>query len=177
MDDENDNDNDDEAYDDIDICNEEVDNHNKKGAVLTWKDSTGSTPLGLLFRRYRERVKAAIVRLNQQDQQEDAIMLQSDLGQLWGKARLIVAKLTEDRLQREGALLNDDDEDDSSLAWAVEHHLLGERKFRIVHASVGLVGYGCPPELIRLAVAIHPQQVREMDEDGNLVSSRSMRVT
>lgn len=156
---------DDEAYDDI--GNDEVDNHNKKGAVLTWKDSTGSTPLGLLFRRYRERVKAAIVRLNQQDQQEDAIMLQSDLGQLWGKARLIVAKLTEDRLQREGSLFKDD-EDDSSLAWAVEHHLLGECKFRIVHASVGLVGYGCPPELIRLAIAIHPQQVREMDEDGNL---------
>lgn len=154
-----------EEYDDI--CNDEVDNNAKEGVVLTWKDSTGSTPLGLLFRRYRERVKSAICRLNQQNQQEDATMLQSDLGQLWGKARLIVARLTEERLQREGSLLNT--EDDSSLAWAVEHHLLGECKFRIVHASVGLVGYGCPPELIRLAIAMHPQQVREMDEDGNLV--------
>jgi len=156
---------DDEEYDDI--CNDEIDNHSKKGVVLTWRDSTGSTPLGLLFRRYRERVKSAICRLNQQNQEEDATLLQSDLGQLWGKARLIVARLTEERLQREGALL--DTEDDSSLAWAVEHHLLGECKFRIVHASVGLVGYGCPPELIRLAIAMHPQQVREMDEEGNLV--------
>mmetsp|Transcript_79825 Transcript_79825/g.222080 ORF Transcript_79825/g.222080 Transcript_79825/m.222080 type:complete len:549 (+) Transcript_79825:76-1722(+) len=154
----------DDEYDDI--CNDEVDDNGKKGIVLTWKDSTGGTPLGLLFRRYRERVKSAICRLNQQDQQEDATLLQSDLGQLWGKARLIVAKLTEERLHREGSLLNT--EDDSSLAWAVEHHLLGECKFRIVHASVGLVGYGCPPELIRLAIAMHPQQVREMDEDGNL---------
>lgn len=162
--DQKDNDDNDE-YDDI--CNDEVDNNSKKGVVLTWKDSTGSTPLGLLFRRYRERVKNAICRLNQQSQEEDATMLQSDLGQLWGKARLIVARLTEERLQREGVLLSSDD--DSSLAWAVEHHLLGECKFRIVHASVGLVGYGCPPELIRLAIAMHPQQVREMDEDGNLV--------
>lgn len=42
------------------------------------------------------------------------------------------------------------------------------RSFRIVHASVGLIGYGCPPEMIRLAISIHPDQVREMDEDGNL---------
>jgi hypothetical protein len=42
------------------------------------------------------------------------------------------------------------------------------RQFRIVHASVGLVGYGCPPEMIRLAISLHPHQVREMDEDGNL---------
>ena len=42
------------------------------------------------------------------------------------------------------------------------------RQFRIVHASVGLIGYGCPPEMIRLAISLHPQQVREMDEEGNL---------
>jgi hypothetical protein len=40
--------------------------------------------------------------------------------------------------------------------------------FRIVHASVGLTGYGCPPELIRLAISIHPNQVMEIDADGNL---------
>ena len=45
-----------------------------------------------------------------------------------------------------------------------------KRKFRIVHASVGLTGYGCPPEMIRLAVSINPHQIREMDEEGNLVS-------
>jgi len=143
------------------------------GVVLTWKDSTGSTPLGLLFCRYRERVKTAICRLNQQGpQDEEDVLLQNDIGQLWGKARLIVARMTEERLQREGSLLLRNprlQHDDSSLTWAVEHHLLGDCKFRIVHASVGLVGYGCPPELIRLAVAIHPQQVREMDEEGNLV--------
>jgi len=42
------------------------------------------------------------------------------------------------------------------------------RKFRLVHASVGLTGYGCPPEMIRLAASVYPQQVREMDEEGNL---------
>jgi hypothetical protein len=43
-----------------------------------------------------------------------------------------------------------------------------KKKFRVVHASVGLIGYGVPPELIRLAISIHPHQVTEMDEDGNL---------
>lgn len=42
------------------------------------------------------------------------------------------------------------------------------RKFRIVHASVGLTGYGCPPEMIKLALSVHPKQVQEMDEDGYL---------
>jgi hypothetical protein len=42
------------------------------------------------------------------------------------------------------------------------------RSFRIVHASVGLIGYGCPPEMVRLAISIHPNQVKEMDEEGNL---------
>jgi len=42
------------------------------------------------------------------------------------------------------------------------------RKFRLVHASVGLAGYGCPPEMIRLALSVYPNQIREMDEDGNL---------
>jgi hypothetical protein len=137
--------------------------------VLTWKDSTGNTPLGLLFRRYRERVRAAICRLNQPKNQQQAVL--SDLGHLWGKARLIVARLTEERLQREGAMMLNQEEDDSSLAWAVEQDPVGDEKFRIVHASVGLTGYGCPPELVRLAIAMHPQQMREMDEDGNLVSA------
>ena len=44
-----------------------------------------------------------------------------------------------------------------------------ERQFRIVHASVGLSGFGCPPEMVRLAISIYPHQVREMDENGNLV--------
>lgn len=44
----------------------------------------------------------------------------------------------------------------------------GSRGFNIVHASVGLIGYGCPPEMVRLAISIHPNQVREMDSEGNL---------
>jgi hypothetical protein len=68
-----------------------------------------------------------------------------------------------------------------AAAWAAERHRssrqtshpteitpVGERQFRIVHASVGLTGYGCPPELVRLAISLHPSQVQEMDEDGNL---------
>lgn len=152
------------------MCMDHMDQENKADVVLAWKDSTGCTPLGLLFRRYRERVKNTISRLNQDtaERAEEVVLLQSDLGQLWDKARVVVAKLTEERLQREASFL--ECEEDSSLAWAVEQQLLGECKFRIVHASVGLVGYGCPPELIRLAIALHPEQVKEMDEEGNLVS-------
>ena len=49
-----------------------------------------------------------------------------------------------------------------------EHPKIGGKAFRIVHASVGLTGYGCPPEMIRLAISVHPNQVREMDEEGRL---------
>ena len=43
-----------------------------------------------------------------------------------------------------------------------------ESDFRLVHSSVALTGYGCPLEMIRLAISVYPNQVREMDADGNL---------
>lgn len=228
--------------------------------VMGLKDATGQTPLGLLFRRYRERVRCVINTVDrlrsEQDSNPDraalvaAISVHADLGELWEKARWIVARLTEERLQREEALARGDESDEAvvrddappsrldatsrratyfgpaatsyydstrfaeppspaeavvahrAASWAVEQHQGGMppddilpmepnvstsdvpagvrrprsrspngisgRKFRIVHASVGLTGYGCPPELIRLAISIHPHQVMEMDEDGNL---------
>jgi ankyrin repeat protein len=253
--------------------------------VMGIKDATGQTPLGLLFCRYRERVRCVINTVDRLRTERDshpdraalvaAVRVHADLGELWEKARLIVARLTEERLRREtmeqqqqeqtldsetnakakkkkdkNKITIEPQQDatsrratfygsaisatscyyDSSKfiqppspaeaavaqvasSWAVEQHpernlndqdevvlpmvdphvsantiehLLGngsycdnaglkkdcnlavERKFRIVHASVGLTGYGCPPELIRLAISIHPHQVMEMDDDGNL---------
>ena len=251
--------------------------------VMALRDTKGYTPLGLLFRRYRQRVKSVISIIDKIKENHDldssgehhvrqptvassefrtsvasALTVQADLGTLWGKARIIVARLTEERLQREGNILlhkilassmaiKDAGCDDATVvpphqndsvvpigaatsswlatcyspaelavsqgaaSWALEQHysdnncitsdeedgdelmtvtactasdmttLLTKtidnaharhlrRKFRIVHASVGLTGYGCPPEMIRLAVSINPHQVREMDEEGNLVS-------
>ena len=165
--------------------------------VMTMRDCKGQTPLGLLFRRYRERVRCVIKTVEKLRTEHDgtvasiaaAITVQADLGELWQKARIIVGRLTEERLQREG-IIGDEELAQSpgeeaiaqdAAAWAAERHRRSlrathpndsapvvERQFRIVHASVGLTGYGCPPELIRLAISIHPQQVQEMDEDGNL---------
>lgn len=207
--------------------------------VMGLKDATGSTPLDLLFHRYRERVRCIINtvdRINHQNQENPnraaliaAIKVYADLGEVWEKAQWIIARLNEARLQREC-------EDESNLAdaprqpqdatsrrttyygttcsfgfydpaqepsspgelavsrvaaeVAMERHKdlmaidditmdlskipekdrsIGvKKKFRVVHASVGLIGFGCPPELIRLAISIHPHQVTEMDEDGNL---------
>mmetsp|Transcript_11621 Transcript_11621/g.27268 ORF Transcript_11621/g.27268 Transcript_11621/m.27268 type:complete len:828 (-) Transcript_11621:280-2763(-) len=196
------------------------DNYN----VVTWKDSTGKTPLGLLFRRYRERVKRVIEILEQLKNSGTSSLhssssLQTDLGHLWGKARLVVVRLSEEcqQLQQQqrqhcyrqlsSSATNtlkgvtavgtsdesDDESSDSGLHWSlaaswskeqfsncsqiqeiskfkVDHafEVAKERQFRIVHASVGLTGYGCPPEMIKLAISIYPNQVREMDEDGNL---------
>jgi hypothetical protein len=229
--------------------NEEDAEKNQNFNVVTWKDNTGNTPLGLLFRRYRERVRSVITVLEQMrngtsntSRTTTPTSLQTDLGHLWGKARLIVVRLTEEQQQQEqeqslafasraqqqypqkgddassvgqqhwtaaaswskeqftnasstapvsqmharasamaaavvredqtrqimeskSEIENDDDDDDSK-----PNSEKKPREFRIVHASVGLTGYGCPPEMIRLAISIHPQQVREMDEDGNLVS-------
>jgi Ankyrin repeats (3 copies) len=244
---------DEDLYDDDDDEN----NPNKDNSnIVTWKDSTGNTPLSLLFRRYRERVKSVISVLEQMRNNPGSTTpttsptsLQTDLGHLWGKARLIVARLTEEQQQRikESTearantvdLQQQQQKDDYSAsgssygghlsaaaAWssercrsatavtsgvedpAAQHPVTNrlslsptgfpttdrqrtggdenkgtdaetepskvssvqERQFRIVHASVALAGYGCPPEMIRLAISIHPHQVKEMDEDGNLVS-------
>lgn len=256
---------DDEEDDDENNEDDGEDNPNKDNTnIVTWKDATGNTPLGLLFRRYRERVKSVISVLEQMRTNPASATpttsptsLQTDLGHLWGKARLIVARLTEEQQEQQQqqqqlvvtdlanpsaaqqsasstAALDGHQNDDSSssgssygehwtaaAAWSSErfhgkpslttfmvsqtnpvtsslnadvpiagHHseedsdkgetaagettlpdlqVKKERQFRIVHASVALTGYGCPPEMIRLAISIHPHQVREMDEDGNLV--------
>ncbi|KAG7372384.1 ankyrin repeat domain protein [Nitzschia inconspicua] len=227
---------------------------NQNFNVVTWKDNTGNTPLGLLFRRYRERVRSVITVLEQMrngasttPRTTTPTSLQTDLGHLWGKARLIVARLTEEQQQQEheqnlafasraeqqqfqtqkgddassvgqqhwtaaaswskerftgnngtpvmsqnhvrasavaSAMVREDVnreiiktsssssssecEDDDDVKSAAKEFEMEPREFRIVHASVGLTGYGCPPEMIRLAISIHPHQVREMDEDGNL---------
>jgi hypothetical protein len=140
-----------------------------------------------------------------------AMTVHADLRGLWERAGWIVARLTEERLKREG-LWNQDDQlrqkgrqspgevavAREAATWATERlggatsaRILNikigslslnatseedvikrtnrkHRRFRILHASVGLAGYGCPPEMVRLAISLHPHQVREMDEDGNL---------
>jgi ankyrin repeat protein len=255
--------------------------------VMSLKDAVGMTPLALLFRRYRQRVRAVISRIDQlhahnPNQQPgraalvSAMTVHVELGELWEKARRIIARLTQARLTTEeqlqqqqleqetlhtlsattaaaaeassykknGPQESKEEEDHqfrAAAVWAAEKHgkrevavpddvlalpesgddsaavateaadastgrdgpaktsgseqgrskgggcstaltatstsrlpasckaVAGKRRqFRIVHASVGLVGYGCPPEMIRLAISLHPHQVREMDEDGNL---------
>lgn len=157
--------------------------------VMMMQDSTGQTPLGLLFRRYRERVRCVIqtvekLRTDQPSTSslQAAMTVHADLGELWEKARLIVTRLTEQNLQRPVSSSGLDSPGEQAIAeaaaeWAAEQHRKilrqgghpeSRRSFRIVHASVGLTGYGCPPEMIRLALSIHPEQIQEMDEDGNL---------
>jgi hypothetical protein len=156
--------------------------------VMTWKDSTGRTPLELLFYRYRERVRSAICRLDRPRGNASAsattpdhhdATLGADLGHLWGKAQIVVARQTN--------VMSEDNDSSFGVPWEMQTLFPQatqqsaatsngdngsperDRKFRILHASVGLIGYGCPPEMIRLAISLHPEQVREMDEDGNLV--------
>ena len=181
------------------------DDEMKEGAstnAMTLRDKTGQTALGLLFRRYRERVRCVIklveaharahgnnlIHSNQSTAAAQAV--QADLGELWAKSRLIVSTMSEYHLQRDDFERADSCISDFSTCPAEsaaaqkaaalaaskhqacpseeEDHLSTGRKFRIVHASVGLTGYGCPPEMIRLAISVHPHQVCEMDEDGRL---------
>ncbi|GKY93623.1 hypothetical protein MPSEU_000329700 [Mayamaea pseudoterrestris] len=204
-----------DSYTDFDVekCEKVVRN------VMTVRDSRGMTPLALLFGRYRQRVRRVITdidasRAGNKDAPEHAALVSAmrvhrELGELWDKARRIVTRLTEARLEHEGTDAErympqatspaSDEEQKRAAEWAYEQHrgrepteddvlpvyvdvadresslspVLNEtvsvaRQFRIVHSSVGLIGYGCPPEMIRLAISIHPHQVSEMDEDGNL---------
>lgn len=171
--------------------------------AMTLRDKTGQTALGLLFRRYRERVRCVIKLVEAHAKAHGnnliyssqstaaAQAVQQDLGELWAKSRLIVSTMSEYHLQRDDFERADSCISDFSTSPAEsaaaqkaaalaaskhqacpledeEEQSSGRRKFRIVHASVGLTGYGCPPEMIRLAISVHPHQVCEMDEDGRL---------
>uniref|UniRef100_A0A7S2MX27 Uncharacterized protein n=1 Tax=Helicotheca tamesis TaxID=374047 RepID=A0A7S2MX27_9STRA len=278
-------------YFDDDSQTSSIDNNKSiyEGNPVTLRDVTGQTPLGLLFRRYRERVRFVIKMVensylrgrnghnNANNNENDdtgngndtdntatnndataaAQAVQADLGELWEKSRLIVGAMAEQQqrhrqknhkngtqlLSSSFVSLEEEDEEDlialEAAAWAARrfrrrascdyekysnelddgvdrnyyqgkaleeekasglgnhddffYHSFGEhnknnsdgngegedskhkeknkchhREFRIVHASVGLTGYGCPPEMLRLALSVHPEQAREMDEDGNL---------
>lgn len=164
--------------------------------VFTMQDHLGHSPLSLLFKRYRERVKYVIRYLDSHKNISSSVAanaVREELGGLWLKARLIVCLMAEKK-RKEEQILSPDGNGDICFAkenavefaaarWAAQRHRssidsdydddieasdMGERKFRLVHASVALVGYGCPTEMIRLAMSVYPNQVREMDEEGNL---------
>jgi len=166
----------------------------EKVNAFTMQDHLGYTPLSLLFKRYRERVKYVIRSLERRTSLSSSQALASvhaELGSLWLKARLIVCLMAEKRREEsssndildlsEEACPREDAVAREAARWATQNHKSsseyenededednGGRIFRLVHASVALAGYGCPTEMIRLAMSVHPNQVREMDEDGNL---------
>mmetsp|Transcript_1652 Transcript_1652/g.3018 ORF Transcript_1652/g.3018 Transcript_1652/m.3018 type:complete len:535 (-) Transcript_1652:1118-2722(-) len=173
--------------------NNEIDENRDRINAFTMQDSLGHTPLSLLFKRYRERVKYVIRYLerNRPDTSLEAVrIVQNELGGLWLKARLIVCRM----LERNRDTVNPSDFDrqestcprEAAVArqaaeWAAQRYQsysyqnheeyqddTNERTFRLVHASVALAGYGCPIEMVKLAMSVYPQQVQEMDEDGNL---------
>lgn len=84
---------------------------NKTVNVMTIRDTTGQTPLGLLFRRYRERMRFVINRVDRLwKEHEDnpnkaslaaAISVHAELGELWQRARFVLGRLTQERLQKE----------------------------------------------------------------------------
>jgi len=170
----------------------------KDACAFTMQDQFGFTPLSLLFKRYRERVKYVIRFLESRKQiscTAATASVQEELGGLWLKARLIVCLMAEKRREDNNASSHAnafeeschklDTMDIEAARWAAQRHqhnnIYGEnddeedevnvaagRTFRLVHASVALAGYGCPKEMIQLAISVYPNQVREMDEDGNL---------
>ncbi len=182
---------------DDDLELEVYDSSEEQVNLYTMQDHFGQTPLSLLFKRYRERVRCVIRMLDERSTSLSsaaaASAVHDELGGLWLKARLIVCLMADKR--REGHFSFFDSYEESNAAeaavaleaarWAAKHHqhtceddevesedisaeLSSGRKFRLVHASVGLTGFGCPIEMIRLAISVYPNQVREMDEDGNL---------
>ncbi len=185
----NDNDDDDDfEWETCESCEEQMN-------AITMQDHFGQTPLSLLFKRYRERVRCVIRMLDQRRTSLSSVTaataVNDELGGLWLKARLIVCLMAEKRRDGHFSFLDTYEETNGTEAsvaleaarWASQRHqnicdddeeeeefdeLKTGRKFRLVHSSVSLTGFGCPIEMIRLAISIYPNQVREMDEDGNL---------
>ncbi|CAB9506729.1 expressed unknown protein [Seminavis robusta] len=198
----------------------------KKINAMTIRDASGQTPLGCLFKRYRERMKCVINTVDRLWREHAdnpskaslaaAISVHGELGELWQRARFILTRLTRERLNNEEGKGGEGDAHDEAklyggvlmdmnqplspgeiavakeaASWSAEQHNMAvwesaaslereardespqrrdssPKRFRIVHSSVGLIGYGCPPEMVRLAISIHPEQIKEMDEAGNL---------
>jgi len=127
-----------------------------------------------------------------------AASVHEELGGLWLKARMIVCCMAQMRREGDiDSALSGNQTDDAcqkedaiaieAAKWAAQRHQshsehdheedfeddinVGDstgRVFRLVHASVALAGYGCPKEMIQLAISVYPNQVREMDEEGAL---------
>ncbi|GFH54187.1 hypothetical protein CTEN210_10663 [Chaetoceros tenuissimus] len=173
--------------DDISWVEEAVEEKN----AFTLQDRKGNSPLSLLFKRYRERVKYVIRSLERTAPSplSAARTIQDELGGLWLKARLLVCLMAESKKEstdsfeflKEGEFNHGVDVIAQEAArWAAQRHQsndyekddedddIVESDFRLVHSSVALTGYGCPLEMIRLAISVYPNQVREMDADGNL---------
>jgi Ankyrin repeats (3 copies) len=79
--------------------------------AMTIRDSSGQTPLGLLFRRYRERMRAVINTVDRLWREHadnpnkaslaSAISVHAELGTVWQRARYILARLTQERLEKD----------------------------------------------------------------------------
>jgi Ankyrin repeats (3 copies) len=80
--------------------------------AMTIRDSSGQAPLGLLFRRYRERMRAVINTVDRLWREHSdnpnkaalasAISVHAELGTVWQRARYILARLTQERLEKDG---------------------------------------------------------------------------
>lgn len=165
----------------------EWEENTERANAFTMQDDLGYTPLSLLFKRYRERVKYVIRSLERKSISSSANIVQDELGSLWLKARLIVCLMAERQrdsvdnsdVSNEESCTREDAVAEEAARWAAQRHQSNNdfenedddeigRKFRLVHASVALTGYGCPIEMIRLAMSVYPRQVMQMDEGGNL---------
>lgn len=186
----------DESFDIEGFHNEsEWEDNTEKVNAFTMEDHLGHTPLSLLFKRYRERVKYVIRSLERKSISSSEVaaarVVQHELGSLWLKARFFVCRMAE--RQKNSQSMNEFIDGDmcprevtvteEAARWAAQRHQsnrdddheeeddddeVGDGTFRLVHASVALAGYGCPIEMIRLAIQVYPKQIAQMDEDGNL---------
>ena len=83
---------------------EECEESANRGNTMTLRDGTGQTPLGLLFLRYRERVRCVINKMGDTSEISNTVLgihaisaathaVQADLGELWKKSRIIVSMM------------------------------------------------------------------------------------
>lgn len=161
----------------------------ERSNAFTMQDDLGYTPLSLLFKRYKERVKYVIRSLERKSISSSTSIVQEELGSLWLKARLIVCLMAEKQkdsmcnsdIFRDDTCLTEDAVAEEAARWAAQRHQTNNdldnedeeedfvgKKFLLVHASVALTGYGCPIEMIRLSMSVYPHQIMQMDESGNL---------
>mmetsp|Transcript_31838 Transcript_31838/g.46908 ORF Transcript_31838/g.46908 Transcript_31838/m.46908 type:complete len:404 (-) Transcript_31838:145-1356(-) len=114
-------------------------------STVSLRDNSGRTPLLYLCRDIGQDIKKLNINRLPSEVQNDIFEPCRRLKRIWKNACLLAK---------------------AAYHGSIEVPLLNNKKWCVLHACAGIEG--CPRNMLKLAVKIHPYQLLTFDEDGNL---------